>query len=195
MSELRHHNYPFNGSNMLVNYFIADTHFRHTNIIKYCDRPFDTVEEMNDTIIRNINHIVGPNDVLWHLGDFAYGKGATEEEIIVARNRINCRNINLIIGNHDHLITKNKTLRSLFNMIIPYFNGYIGEEIFVLTHRPYDQLSHFNEGWMDNIDQYLDIGAIHLFGHTHNISHITPNNLSVENINYTPVHYEPRGIA
>lgn len=56
-----------------MNYFTADTHFNHENIIKYCKRPFDSVEDMNRTIINNWNSIVYSTDIVYHLGDFGFG--------------------------------------------------------------------------------------------------------------------------
>ena len=57
-----------------MNIFItADHHFNHKNIIEYCDRPFKTVEEMNNTMIEKWNNKVGKDDLVIHLGDFALG--------------------------------------------------------------------------------------------------------------------------
>jgi calcineurin-like phosphoesterase family protein len=52
-------------------FFTSDTHFNHKNIIKLCNRPFTSIEEMNEKIIENWNNIVKPEDIVWHLGDFA----------------------------------------------------------------------------------------------------------------------------
>ena len=53
-------------------FFIADTHFGHKNIIKYCNRPFANIEEMNETLIENWNKAVSAEDAVYILGDFAY---------------------------------------------------------------------------------------------------------------------------
>lgn len=59
---------------MTQHFFIADTHFNHANIIRYCKRPFSNVEEMNNVLIENINSKVGEADILWHLGDWGFGR-------------------------------------------------------------------------------------------------------------------------
>ncbi len=51
----------------------ADNHFGHDNIRGYCNRPFDTVEDMDQTMITEWNLRVGPHDVIYHLGDFTMG--------------------------------------------------------------------------------------------------------------------------
>ena len=51
-------------------YIISDTHFNHENIIKYCNRPFKDINEMNDAIIDNWNRIVKKDEIVYHLGDF-----------------------------------------------------------------------------------------------------------------------------
>jgi calcineurin-like phosphoesterase family protein len=79
-------------------YLTSDLHLGHFNIIKYCKRPFATCSEMDNAIIENINEVVGENDVLYCLGDFAIRK----ESVSQYRKRINCKNVHLILGNHDH---------------------------------------------------------------------------------------------
>jgi calcineurin-like phosphoesterase family protein len=89
------------------------THFSHTNIVKGISewksgtRDFQTQEEHVNTLIENINSMVGEDDVLFHLGDFSFGG---IDKIWESRKRINCKNIHLILGNHDHHIHANKVL-------------------------------------------------------------------------------------
>lgn len=87
-------NFKFDGNRL---FFTSDTHFNHTNILQYCNRPFKTIDQMNETIITNWNRVVGPDDVIFHLGDFCLG-GAEEWNKIL--NRLNGR-IYLVLGNHD----------------------------------------------------------------------------------------------
>lgn len=84
-------------------YFTGDTHFSHANIMKYCNRPFRSVEEMDATLIANINDRVGKNDILYHLGDWSFcrdkwGIVAAAESF---RKQIRCKEVVLIWGNHD----------------------------------------------------------------------------------------------
>ena len=53
-------------------FFTADTHFGHYNIMRYIDRPFKSVDEMNNTIITNWNKVVSKSDRVYHLGDFGF---------------------------------------------------------------------------------------------------------------------------
>ncbi len=83
-------------------YIISDTHFNHTNIIKYCNRPFKDVEEMNNTIINNWNKVVKKEDIVYHLGDLFLGSKYDLEDILSKTNG----KIYLIRGNHDRLTVK-----------------------------------------------------------------------------------------
>lgn len=78
-------------------FFTSDTHYGHANIIKYCSRPYADVHEMDEALIANHNGVVGPKDVVYHLGDFGFAKMDYIERIL---GRLNGR-IRLIQGNHD----------------------------------------------------------------------------------------------
>jgi len=54
-------------------FFTSDTHFGHKRIIEYCDRPFKSTSDMDQALIENWNRVVGPDDVIYHLGDFCLG--------------------------------------------------------------------------------------------------------------------------
>lgn len=81
-------------------WFTSDSHFYHANIIKYCNRPFASVEEMNEKLIENWNSVVGKDDIVWHLGDFCLGPDQ-KKHIPELVSKLNGR-INLVLGNHDH---------------------------------------------------------------------------------------------
>lgn len=79
-------------------FFVSDIHFGHSNIIKYSERPFSSVEEMDETIIANWNKKVGKNDQIYCLGDFAFGDGLNNPKKYF--DRLNGSK-HLVIGNHD----------------------------------------------------------------------------------------------
>lgn len=79
-------------------YVTADHHFGHANIIKYCSRPFESVEKMTEVMVERWNGVVGPDDVVWHLGDFALMKAA---QVIDVGRRLTGKKF-LLRGNHDH---------------------------------------------------------------------------------------------
>lgn len=55
-----------------VIYYTADQHFGHSNIIRFCERPFSTVEEMDEVLINNWNETVSDNDIVYILGDLVF---------------------------------------------------------------------------------------------------------------------------
>lgn len=82
---------------MANTYFISDTHFDHAKIIEYCNRPFNSVDAMNEFIIKQWNNTVNKNDIVYHLGDFAFGGKDFVTSIVSQLNG----NIYLVKGNHD----------------------------------------------------------------------------------------------
>lgn len=101
-------------------------------------RDFNSLEEMNELMIQNINDNVKENDILFHMGDWSFGGF---ESILEFRYRINCKTIHLILGNHDHHIESNKdNVRSYFASVnhynevtIPHKSGNIK---LILCHYP-----------------------------------------------------------
>jgi calcineurin-like phosphoesterase family protein len=158
-------------------WFTSDTHYGHTNICrgvsKWKDfngnvpikqtRDFDTLEDMNDAIVKSINSVVGEDDILFHLGDWSFGGF---DNIAEFRNRILCKNIHLILGNHDHHIEHNKgDIQRLFSSVNQYlrlqvslYPGtilHVGKIDLVLMHYPIASWHNMNDG------------VIHLHGHVH----------------------------
>lgn len=80
-------------------FFISDTHFNHKAIIGFSNRPFADVAEMNDAMALAWNAVVGPKDVVWHLGDVA--KFGSDEETARYLRKLNGTKY-LILGNHDN---------------------------------------------------------------------------------------------
>jgi len=98
-----------------MDWFVSDTHYKHKNIVKgvsnWSDtsrcRPFDTLEEHDDTLVNNINACVNKNDTLWHMGDWSFGG---IRSVLEFRERLNCKNIIIVCGNHDHHIRNNRAI-------------------------------------------------------------------------------------
>ena len=77
----------------------ADLQFGHSSILSKMNRPFETIERMNQGLIAAINERVAPSDSLYVLGDFAYQ--TTAENARRLREQITCEHVHLIRGNHD----------------------------------------------------------------------------------------------
>jgi calcineurin-like phosphoesterase family protein len=134
-------------------WFTSDTHYGHSNLVRGTTnwrnidgeipidqvRNFDTVEEMNELMVKNINHFVGKSDWLIHLGDWSFGG---YERIKEFRDQINCQNIVLMLGNHDHHIERDGgSLRKMFSHVAHYEELRVSRkdserEKFVLCHYP-----------------------------------------------------------
>jgi len=145
-------------------YVTSDLHFSHRNIIDFCNRPWDTVEEMNEGLISNWNSVVGPKDQVYILGDFAFG-GPKRLEYAV--NRLNGQKY-LVKGNHDYF--KNlKKAPGAFAWIKDYYELKLEDKKGIKRRIV---MSHFPmSSWHG-----MGHGAIHLHGHTHGSS-INPNTL------------------
>lgn len=117
-------------------WFIGDSHFSHKNIISYCGRPFENIEEMNKALISNWNKVVGHEDRVFMLGDFAL---CGKDKIIEFGQSLKGRKI-LLLGNHDGA-SLNTYYNAGFEMVsrFPIFwNG------FILSHAPVPECQYPN---------------------------------------------------
>jgi calcineurin-like phosphoesterase family protein len=145
----------------------SDTHYGHKNICRGVTawrlpdgsipedqtRDFKTIEQMNESIVSGINSVVGEDDVLIHLGDWSFGGF---ENIQKFRDRIVCKEIHLILGNHDHHIENNREgCQELFSSVNHYTKLMYKYDTIVLMHYPIDSWDGLNKG------------HIHLHGHCH----------------------------
>ena len=155
-------------------FFTADEHYNHKNIIKYCNRPFESIEEMNTTIVERHNEIVGYSDLVIHAGDFTLDKDWKIAQMFY--KRLNGRHI-FLKGSHDYW------LNSRYGR--EYNPGEIWERTvngvyIVICHyamRVWAR-SHYNS-WM-------------LYGHSHGT--LEPigkqHDVGVDNNNFYPVSFE-----
>jgi calcineurin-like phosphoesterase family protein len=165
-------------------YVISDTHFNHTNIIKYCDRPFRDTNHMNEIMILNWNNLVKPNDTVIHCGDFSFGNA---EMAIPIMQRLNGFKT-LLRGNHDHKKFW-KAYAELENVLLAeYTYRHVGEYVVWFSHYPDDVNL---KGTPKHTKKFRSGVDIHVHGHIHNHVVKDPDprkiNVSVEVINYTPV--------
>ena len=130
--------------------YIADMHFGYEAIIAYDNRPFLSVQEMDEAMIERWNRVVRAEDLTWILGDFCAGTPDRWAEIL---DRLNGRK-SLIIGNHDDRETVNQ-LRSRFEDVAEYREITDGQHHVVLCHYPIVAFHDHYFGW------------IHLYGHVH----------------------------
>ena len=169
-------------------WFTSDTHFNHENIIRFCKRPFKDVKEMNEEIIKRWNSIVKPDDIVFHLGDFAWGGSEVWNNVL---DRLNGR-IVLIMGNHDE-----KNIRSgyykRFEHVAYQMHIYVEGQSIYLNHYPFLCYAGTYRG---------EDATWQLFGHVHSgpnntgldvdrLTHLFPTqyDVGVDNNNYYPVSF------
>lgn len=99
----------------MTTYFTSDLHFGHANIIKYSNRPFASVREMDEALIANRNKRVHPTDTIYILGDVFFCDIDKGEEIV---NRLNGNKL-LIMGNHDKQLNKHRDRMSAHFKYLP----------------------------------------------------------------------------
>ena len=173
---------------MTERYYISDTHFSHANIIKYGNRPFNNVLEMDEQLIQNWNEIVRPQDSISHLGDVTMLRGnrQNQEKFIRLIGRLNGHK-RIYLGNHDHFPAE-VYLEAGFEKIYATWRT---DERIIFSHIPL----HPNS---------LNAVRANCHGHTHQAPDYAPArlewkgqtkvvpyiNLSVERTEYKPVHLD-----
>ena len=176
-------------------WFTSDTHYDHKNICaattnwvgaENLTRKFSSLERMNDELVFWINQRVGQDDILFHLGDWSFNGF---ENIRKFRERIVCKNVHLILGNHDHHIERNKdNIQSIFSSVNQYLHLEVKWEgkdkfehaKFALMHYPIASWNGMNDG------------VIHLHGHVHlpnnlRVAHGKAMDVGVDGNNYEPI--------
>jgi calcineurin-like phosphoesterase family protein len=134
-------------------WFTSDNHFGHARIIDLCQRPFTSVEEMDETMVSNWNSLVSPEDDVYHVGDVSLGKRSETLQIV---RRLNGRKY-LYIDLYE----------SVGFMLMPDIDSiWLGGNHFKISHLPYTGDSHSDE------DRYqshrpVDEGLPLICGHVH----------------------------
>ena len=150
----------------------ADTHFGDEKIIDFCKRPFKNVDEMNEVLIRQWNGLVGPEDMVWHLGDFGFGDKIQIQAWVAALNGEK----RLIRGNHD--TNSNQWYRDC-GFLEVYDYPVVIKDFIILSHKP-----------MDIINQHSVFGNI--YGHVHDDERYIQTTahtacVSTERWNFSPI--------
>lgn len=114
-----------------MQYYIADCHFGHNNVLRFDNRPFKDIEEMENVMVGNWNSVVRLDDTVYILGDFCWGKADEWLRIVkkLKGNKV------LIEGNHD-LRNPPAELKSLFADIKPYKEVTDNGRQVILCHFP-----------------------------------------------------------
>lgn len=156
----------------MTTYFISDTHFSHSNIIKYESRPFATVQEMDNEIVKRWNSVVKKSDTVIVLGDFALAPFPQVSNFCARLYGTKW----LIMGNHDQRKSVNWWHKAGFAKVFEF--PIIYKDFYILSHQPV---------YLNEATPYVNF-----HGHIHSktLSYKGYVNCSVECINYTPISFE-----
>lgn len=143
------------------NYFSSDWHLQHRNILKYDKRPFKTIDEMDEAIIKNVRTLLKPGDNLYYLGDFAMMANVNKIEGFLKTLAYSGANLFFIKGNHDG----HKDTVKLYKK----YGNYLGEQTTVTINSQQIILNHYAMRVWRNSHH----GSWHLYGHSHDsLEHI-----------------------
>jgi calcineurin-like phosphoesterase family protein len=141
-------------------FFTSDPHFGHANVIKYCDRPFSSADEMDEALIERWNSVVRDADFVWVLGDVFFHQVSKCNEIL---SRLRGRK-GLVLGNHDKIIRNQRPLQEKFSEVHPGLHRtHVAGTMVVMCHYP--MLS-----WEGS-----HYGSFSLHGHCHGKIPFDPN--------------------
>lgn len=124
-------------------WFVGDLHLGHANIIRYCDRPFATIEEHDAALLGQWRRVVCPEDVMFHVGDLCLGK---PEQLARHVKSLTGNIIYLVQGNHDGRSLRRASARGMLPENVRVlderepFEMTLGGHRIVLTHHPLDEL-------------------------------------------------------
>jgi len=134
-------------------FFTADYHLNHGNIIEYCQRPFHSLEEMNETIIKNHNSRVTDDDWVFFLGDFSFknSKGGKNGEGLPIKAEDMIKRLNgkfiFIKGNHD----RNNSLKTIIERTVIKYGKFrinlVHNPEFVDYSYPFNFVAHVHNHW------------------------------------------------
>lgn len=172
-------------------WFTSDTHFNHTNIIKYCKRPFDNAFQMNEALIENWNAKVKPGDTVFHLGDFSMG-AKNPKEIDELINNLNGVKY-LIRGNHEKDSQSKEYIRALWKNIYDIAEIFVPDEEITYKEQHIIMCHYPMIAWNAS-----HRGSWQLFGHVHGglsnkgvIKHqATQLDVGVDSHEYSPLSYQ-----
>lgn len=162
-------------------WFTSDHHFYHKNVIRYCNRPFKSLEEMHEELIRRHNSLVDPSDTVYMLGDISFSGPQGTKKIL---DRMDGSKI-LIRGNHDKGANEYFLKHKIYEEIYDSVEIFIANTNVILCHYPYaptkwekarHKLRNFWKFWRREKYNELrfmerrpkDQGAWLLHGHVHN---------------------------
>ncbi len=178
----------------MTTWFTADAHFGHANIIRYCDRPYRSVEAMRSGLVRRWNAVVGESDRVFVLGDFALGR--VEETLGVLKELNGVKE--LLVGNHDRPFDPRprqraewtaRYLQAGFHSVTHGTAGYTlaGHHPVLIGHFPYAGDSHDADRYADQ--RPYDSGLPIIHGHVHTTWHLNGRqlNVGVDVNDFTPV--------
>jgi calcineurin-like phosphoesterase family protein len=164
-------------------FFTADLHLGHANIIKHCNRPFSSVNEMDEYLLASWNSRVRPNDSVYIIGDLIFRSSLSPDDYL---SRLNGKK-HLILGNHDKDWVKKVEMSKHFVTVERFLEFSDGQHRITMCHYPMMSWNHISKG------SYM------IHGHIHNnydaiyspLMADMPNllNASVEINNYQPVKF------